>query len=249
MQLKDLFLQHDNYVTDKWEGYIEFYEEIFSPFREKPIRLLEIGIQNGGSLEIWKKYFTKAKLIVGCDINDKCHELRFSYPVKTVIGDSCSDTTYEKIKTLSKEFDIIIDDASHTADNIICNFIRYFSLLTENGIYIVEDLHCSYWRNFNPIPGKISSIEFFKTIVDIIHYEFCDTSLRDRLKRKLHKFIEITHSEVDIDNYLEFILQNVESITFRNSLCIIKRGRNSLGKRIISGRVAKVDEGVLFIEG
>ena len=51
--------------TDKalnWHGFIELYEQIFFPLREKPIKFLEIGIFKGGSIEVWQDYFPKAKI-------------------------------------------------------------------------------------------------------------------------------------------------------------------------------------------
>ena len=46
--------------TDKGSvhTYIEFYESYFEPFQKK-VSLLEIGLMTGGSLYLWKNYFTK----------------------------------------------------------------------------------------------------------------------------------------------------------------------------------------------
>lgn len=32
------------------------------------IAVVEVGVQNGGSLELWDEYFFRANAIVGCDI-------------------------------------------------------------------------------------------------------------------------------------------------------------------------------------
>jgi hypothetical protein len=42
------------------------HERIFAEFNDKPVRLLEIGVKNGGSLEIWAKFFLKGLKFVGC---------------------------------------------------------------------------------------------------------------------------------------------------------------------------------------
>ena len=54
---KQLFQHHDGKISDKWSSYLDEWDRVFAPIREKRCRLLEIGIQNGGSLEIWSKYF------------------------------------------------------------------------------------------------------------------------------------------------------------------------------------------------
>jgi hypothetical protein len=50
--------------TDKLANdYGEFYEELFKPIRHTALRILEIGIAQGGSLRAWKEYFTKADIM------------------------------------------------------------------------------------------------------------------------------------------------------------------------------------------
>src|SRR6266699_1938080 len=87
--LRQLYDDHKGKVSDKWSSYLEAYDDIFSPYRAQQVRLLEIGVQNGGSLEIWSKYFPKAALILGCDINEACRTLRFDDSrIQLVIGDA-----------------------------------------------------------------------------------------------------------------------------------------------------------------
>ena len=47
----------------KHEKYFNVYEKLLSRFRDKEITLVEIGIHNGGSLHIWKKYLLKQKIL------------------------------------------------------------------------------------------------------------------------------------------------------------------------------------------
>ena len=55
--LFELYREHQGKVSDKWSIYLSEYDRLFSSYRDRPVRMLEIGIQNGGSLEIWSKYF------------------------------------------------------------------------------------------------------------------------------------------------------------------------------------------------
>ena len=82
MSLQEL-LNTGNYFTDKGRypnstkyydtskidlhNYIPTYEKLFHDFKNKPIDFLEIGIYNGGSLKLWRDYFTQAN-ITGIDI-------------------------------------------------------------------------------------------------------------------------------------------------------------------------------------
>ncbi|MBX6392006.1 MAG: hypothetical protein IRY96_00920, partial [Burkholderiales bacterium] len=87
--LYDLYRSHRGKVTDKWSSYLEVYNRLFTLFRPLPVRLLEIGVQNGGSLEVWAKYFPNAELIVGCDIDLECAHLRYADPrIAVVMADA-----------------------------------------------------------------------------------------------------------------------------------------------------------------
>ena len=87
--LHQLYAEHTGNVSDKWSLYLTEYDRLFNDYRDKPIRLLEIGIQNGGSLEIWSKYFSNAVALIGCDINPDCARLSYDDPhIGCVIGDA-----------------------------------------------------------------------------------------------------------------------------------------------------------------
>ena len=162
---------HTGKVSDKWSSYIAVYEDLFASRRHQPVRLLEIGVLNGGSLEIWAKYFSAARLILGCDNNPACASLRFDDPrVKLVIADACSNKGARQIAAHADELDIVVDDGSHNSPDIVRSFFRYFPKLANGGIYVVEDLHCSYWQDFEGgLYGPHSSMAFFKALADVLN--------------------------------------------------------------------------------
>jgi hypothetical protein len=244
--LKEIFTKHKGKVSDKWELYLNVYEQIFKEYRSKPIKLLEIGIQNGGSLEIWSKYFHKDTLIYGIDIDEKCKNLKFTTPnIRIIIGDVNSKTVLEKLTNLRK-FDIIIDDGSHLSKDIIKSFLNLFPFLKEGGIYIIEDLHCSYWEHCGGgLLRDFTAIEFLKLLVDILNYEHW--RLNKERKWLLKDFFKIYNTTIDNEE-----LAKIHSITFYNSLAIIKKekiNKNLLGKRIVVGKEALVSKDMVDLHG
>jgi cephalosporin hydroxylase len=236
--LKQLCLENTGKVFDKWEIYLSEYDRIFTEYRERPVNLLEIGIQNGGSLEIWSKYFPLAHKLVGCDIDAKCGLLEYEDPrIAVVIGDANTDVAQAQILDHVSTFQIVIDDGSHRSGDIIRSFCRYFPYLSDGGVFIAEDLHCSYWREaqgglFNPN----SSIEFFKRLADVINYEHWGNrrSRIDILRRFKSKYRAQLSEE---------LLQHIHSLEFINSMCVIRKTSpqyNRLGARLVSGSDAKV---------
>ena len=234
----DLHKKHQGKVSDKWSSYLEQYERLLSPLRDKNISLFEIGIQNGGSLEIWSKYFPKAKVFVGCDINKKCSKLVYQDTrINLVIGDANQKKIKKDIIKKGGPFDIVIDDGSHRSGDIIESFINYFPHVVDGGLFIVEDLHCSYWEDYEGgLFSPHSSMMFFKYLTDILNYK--------------HWGVKLSPADIlkDFSNQYNLklgrdVLQKIESIEFLNSMCIIRKssGKTSgLGLRVISGKDAAV---------
>lgn len=239
--LKQIFLEHKGKVSDKWSLYLDEWDRLFSPYHDLQINILEIGIQNGGSLEIWGKYFINAENIVGCDIDPKCECLQYNdRRVHVVIGDANTDICEYQILQHAPAFNIIIDDGSHMSGDIIQSFARYFPHLRDGGIYVVEDLHASYWKAFEGgLHNPLSAMSFFKQIADVINYEhWRKTKTRRNLIDVFEKFLGIEMEDQE--------LSRIHSIEFVNSLCIIKKlakENNILGKRVIVGTNASITNG------
>jgi len=235
--LKDLYQEHSGKVSDKWSIYLNEYEDKLKKYQKSEIKFFEIGVLNGGSLEIFSKYFSNAELILGCDIDPKCKELQFSADnIKFIAGDVNKEEIKNQVTKFSK-FDIILDDGSHNSDDIIRTFCNYFNHLKEGGLYIIEDMHCSYWREHKGgLFFPISSINFFKKLVDVINHEHW--GIEKKKEWLLRSFAENYKINMNIVE-----LEQINSIEFINSLCFIKKKpskENKLGKRVVVGEESLV---------
>jgi SAM-dependent methyltransferase len=115
--------------------------------------LLEIGVFNGESLKAWREYFQNIKMVVGLDINRDCKQHEdIENNIFVEILDGTTALTAEFIKSKYGQFDIIIDDGSHTIDDVINSFNNMFYLLKDGGIYIIEDTIC--YKNQYHIAGS-----------------------------------------------------------------------------------------------
>ncbi len=240
--LKQLYQEHHGKISDKWSLYLSEYDRLFFDLRDRDIRLLEIGIQNGGSLEIWADYFPHAKKLVGCDINPDCHRLSYGdQRIAVVIGDANLDDTEKVILSHGQTYDLIIDDGSHRSSDIVKSFARYFPHLADGGVFVVEDLHCSYWQEFEGgLFGPFSSITFFKRLADILNHEHWGVE-RTRYE-SLAGFAR--HYNVSFD---EEVLAHIHSIEFINSVCVIRKSPpkdNESGLRQIVGEEELVQANV-----
>jgi hypothetical protein len=161
-----LFQQHSGRLIDKWDNYFEIYERHLSRFRARPIRVLEIGVQHGGSLQLWKKYFGEEASIIGVDIDPRCKEFTED-GIDIEIGDQTDAEFLDRLISEYVDFEVVIDDGSHISTDQLATFDRVWPHVRDGGVYLVEDCHCSYFPDFGGgfrSPG--SFIEFAKGTVD-----------------------------------------------------------------------------------
>lgn len=234
----EVFQEHSGYVAHKWIHYFFIYDRIFRRFLEKgePLKLLEIGVQNGGSLEIWKKYLPQGSTIHGIDIDENCMHLKFSEGIFFHLG-SATDKSFMD-KTFSDiQFDVIIDDGSHICEEVIQTFEYLFPKMKNGGCYIVEDLHTSYWKGYGGgIKSRNSSIEYFKKIIDYgINKDYIQYNIWNRIKNKFRK-------QNSIDTA---ILHNISQISFFDSICSIDKFydvKESSFMNVTTGDLALIDK-------
>lgn len=148
-------INHDNLMgTDKniIHSYVDdFYEIYFSKYREKKIKLLEVGVLHGKSLLLWDEYFIKNKGIWGVDISDErvVEEAKERERIHIEIGDAYT----EEMAARLPNFDIIIDDGPHTLESQVKFINLYLDKLNPDGIMVIEDVQDPSW--FDTLQGAL----------------------------------------------------------------------------------------------
>lgn len=157
---------NDRRAFVKWDNYFEVYERHLAKFRNTDVHLLEIGVENGGSLQMWKSYLGPSSQIFGVDINPKCKAVEEDR-IKVFIGDQEDRRFLSQLKRDIPKIDIVIDDGGHTMGQQRTSFEELFPQLADKGVYIVEDLHTSYWSVYGGGVRKEGTfIEMAKGLVD-----------------------------------------------------------------------------------
>jgi hypothetical protein len=201
--------------------------------------MLEIGVQNGGSLEIWAQYFEHARVLVGCDIDEACRTLSFDDPrIQVLVGDITDSRVQAELADHSPQFDVIIDDGSHHSRDIISAFVAMFPRLAEDGVYVIEDLHCSYYSSFGGgLFAERSALSFLKRLVDVVNAAHwgLERTPADHLQPLVDERLTATFLES---------LTRIASVEFYDSMCVIRQDDGispRLGVRVVVGSVAAVD--------
>lgn len=147
MTLDELGLKHGTDKNSLYHGYCAIYERYFAPMKDKPIVLLEIGVQFGLSMKMWLEYFTKG-LIYGIDV---ANAFDMVDPGLRLWQGSQTDPAFVSRVTDGGEthFDIVIDDGCHIADAQITSFELLWPCMKPGGIYVIED--CFTWSDPHPM--------------------------------------------------------------------------------------------------
>jgi hypothetical protein len=148
MSLHELIV---NDMTDKntTHSYLDCYEKIFNHLRNKATNILEIGIYSGGSLKLWFDYFQNAT-VYGIDINDEnsiWYDVKGRDRIKLITSCDGYEPTCFLNNFVSKNirFDAIIDDGPHTLESMKTFILYYSTLLTDDGVLVVEDVQDIAW--------------------------------------------------------------------------------------------------------
>lgn len=136
--LNDIGLKFNTDKSSRFHDYLDFYQEQL-PDRSFAGRLLEIGVMDGYSMQMWREYYPEATQIIGLDIMPKDH---LDIPGVELLQINATDIA--AVRSLG-QFDIIIDDGSHMSlEQQQAFFWLYHNQLNEGGFYVIEDLWTSY---------------------------------------------------------------------------------------------------------
>jgi len=119
--------------------YAKFYEKIFNKLKNKKINILEIGSFYGNAAAAIFFYLENAK-IFSADIFPDLFSYK-SQRINNFYVDSSDETSIQKnIINLKKNFEIIIEDASHSYKDQIISLFMLFPLINSGGFFIIEEL-------------------------------------------------------------------------------------------------------------
>ena len=138
----------DNKTTDKntTHSYLEIYEQHFAPIRSTCKNLLEIGVQQGGSIKLWKDYFENAT-IYGFDVDLSTVKVDLSSPrIRLTRCDAYLKSSIEALEGTT--FSVIIDDGPHTLESMLFVATEYSKHLDVGGILVIEDIQSANWLHF-----------------------------------------------------------------------------------------------------
>lgn len=153
----------DNLTTDKntTHSYLPLYQNLLISKKETAKNVLEVGINQGGSIKLWSDFFTNAT-VYGLDImniNDVCECIKNNENIILYTSTDAYNNEFFITNFLIKNIkcDFMLDDGPHTLESMK-EFIKLYSqIMTNDGILIIEDVQSWDWIDIltNEVPEKL----------------------------------------------------------------------------------------------
>lgn len=202
----------------KWVHYLPVYEGLID--RSRPLRMLEIGVFQGGSLAMWRDYLDPGSVIVGVDIDPGCKQ--FDDPRRQVHVRIGGQQDRDFLLSVVKEFgpfDVIIDDGSHMTSHMVESFRQLFATaLVDGGLYIAEDVHSNYWKSHRD--SSLSFVDFTAALIDAMHAHYHSA--------EGEKNFRIGHPDRFSDVSVPKVTPMLGSIEIHDSMFVVRKAARTL---------------------
>ena len=206
-----IFFENKGNPIHKWIHYLPIYDQLLGPYIGTKVRMLEIGVHKGGSLDMWRELLGPDAIIFGIDIDPACAKFD-GQSAKVRIGSQADPDFLRRVVKEMGGLDVVLDDGSHVASHQRASFEALFPLLCEGGLYVIEDMQTAYLGHFEGgLRRKGTAIEFLKDKIDAMH----------------------RHYLVPGQNRSEAIPE-IESIQFFDALAVVRKRRQAPRAAVVS---------------
>lgn len=165
---KHLFYNSVTRKATKWEPYFDVYDAYFHKYVDQKPTVVEVGVWQGGSLQMWCEYFGAGAQIYGIDRDPNI--LNIPVPGATmVVGDQEDPVFWDNFLQQVPKIDVFLDDGGHHMHQQILTLEKVWPHLSEQGVYICEDTHTSYQPFYGGVPGALTFMEYAKGLVEVMH--------------------------------------------------------------------------------
>jgi hypothetical protein len=167
--LAEYFFSNPGRVIHKWHHYFEIYHRHLASFRGQSPVVVEIGVFQGGSLQMWHHYFGAGTQVVGIDIDPRCRQFE-DESTTILIGDQSDRGFLAEVRRCVPRVDVLIDDGGHTMPQQVATFEELYPHVQPRGVYLCEDMHTSLIDEYGG--GYLRQgtfLEYSKALVDHLY--------------------------------------------------------------------------------
>jgi demethylmacrocin O-methyltransferase len=137
-----------NTMADEIAAALRKHVESFTPSYDQAQigRVLEVGVQSGGSLLLWCHLWPTIERVVGIDLVPPSGPLNSR--IQFFQADQNDTMRVDAIANDTGPFELVVDDASHIGEASWTTFRALWPHVKPGGIYAVEDWGTGYWNHW-----------------------------------------------------------------------------------------------------
>eukprot|EP00747_Dinoflagellata_sp_TGD_P163177 gnl/TRDRNA2_/TRDRNA2_181579_c0_seq1.p1 gnl/TRDRNA2_/TRDRNA2_181579_c0~~gnl/TRDRNA2_/TRDRNA2_181579_c0_seq1.p1 ORF type:complete len:348 (-),score=46.57 gnl/TRDRNA2_/TRDRNA2_181579_c0_seq1:113-1156(-) len=160
----------------KWSNALEAYQRHFAPWISQELRLVEVGVQSGGSMQMWQAVLGSKCHMYGIDINPQANQFADAQTT-IVIGDQGDKNMWRNFfpnYLLGYHIDMLVDDGGHLPDQMLTTLLETFWQLNEGGYIAIEDIHGLHYIEefFAPAAKHLAFFASHKALESVHVYPF-----------------------------------------------------------------------------
>ena len=112
--------------------------------------VLEIGIENGGTLNMWPLICNKNAFVIGVDIDftiknriSFMHDRYRNINIEIIVGDSIKEKTIKEVRDIigNRGVDFLFIDGNHDYNYVKSDYKNYSGLVNKDGIIAFHDIN------------------------------------------------------------------------------------------------------------
>jgi hypothetical protein len=150
----------------KTTSYFPIYASLFRHLRNKKCTFMEVGVLEGGSLFMWKKWLGSEARIIGVDLNPDAKKWeKFGFEI--FIGDQASPDFWNVVFSKVGHFDAFLDDGGHQSFQQVISAQQAIQHSKGDCIVAVEDTYTSFMNDFQSHKDR-SFLEYSKDATDLL---------------------------------------------------------------------------------
>jgi hypothetical protein len=230
--LQEKFLAATNYCV-KLDSYFRDYEQILGIYRGQKPTIVEIGVLDGGSLQMWRDYFGADARIIGIEKNPNALKVaKLGFEIYTADQEQVSELrdVFQQIGNV----DVVIDDGGHTSRGQIVTCLVAMEFIQDKGIIVIEDTHSSYAADFG-MPHKYSFGNWANQVNKLLDLSYLinrDLLVITNLKKINTELKEFAENIIEVRKFRSMTVFCVQKGLSRPSIIDnMKRGLNSTDMR------------------
>lgn len=157
----------------KWANAIDAYDRHFGGWAYQQVKLAEVGVQSGGSIEMWQGGLGQQIHVYGFDINTNCRSFANTAAIGGVtitIGDQANPQMWKSFFQTTPALDVLIDDGGHEFHQMLTTLYEVYPHINSGGFLVIEDIHGpKYMAGFFAPAAQYIGQQAIHGLVDSVH--------------------------------------------------------------------------------